>query len=143
MAGSGTTALASDVSVPYNTGINIIGTGSVTRGYGQTTFGTNKSVGDIITANDFNNIRYDLLNASAHQDGFGMVVAGYDSPAQERAAQPQHKMLLGVVCYRLQVLRNSVAAVFTDILLPIQVCILYFQVLRMHLIPTISKLKLM
>ena len=69
MAGSGTTALATDVSVPYNTGINIIGTGSVTRGYGQTTFGTNKSVGDIITANDFNNIRYDLLNASAHQNG--------------------------------------------------------------------------
>ena len=69
MAGSGTTALATDVSTPYGTGFNIMGTGSVTRGYGQTTFGSTKNVGDTITANDFNNIRYDLLNASAHQNG--------------------------------------------------------------------------
>jgi hypothetical protein len=69
MAGSGTTALATDVSNPANTGVTIMGTGSVTRGYGQATFGTTKNVGDTITANDFNNIRYDLLNASAHQNG--------------------------------------------------------------------------
>jgi hypothetical protein len=69
MAGSGTTALASDVGTPYSTGITIMGTGSVSRGYGQTTFGTTKNVGDTIGANDFNNIRYDLLNASAHQNG--------------------------------------------------------------------------
>jgi hypothetical protein len=41
----------------------------LSRGYGQTTFGATKNVGDTITANDFNNIRYDLLNASAHQNG--------------------------------------------------------------------------
>jgi hypothetical protein len=69
MAGSGTTALASDVNTPYSTGVNIMGTGSASRGYGQTTFGVTKNVGDTITANDFNNIRYDLLNASAHQNG--------------------------------------------------------------------------
>jgi hypothetical protein len=69
MAGSGTTALASDVSNPYGTGVEIMGTGSLSRGYGQTTFGTTKSVGDTVGANDFNNIRYDLLNASAHQNG--------------------------------------------------------------------------
>ena len=69
MAGSGTTALATDVSTPANTGLNVMGTGSVSRGYGQTTFGASKNVGDTITANDFNNIRYDLLNASAHQNG--------------------------------------------------------------------------
>jgi hypothetical protein len=46
-----------------------MGTGSVSRGYGQTTFGATKNVGDTIGANDFNNIRYDLLNASAHQNG--------------------------------------------------------------------------
>ena len=69
MAGSGTTALATDVSTPYSTGFNVMGTGSVSRGYGQTTFGATKNVGDTITANDFNNIRYDLLNASAHQNG--------------------------------------------------------------------------
>jgi hypothetical protein len=69
MAGSGTTALATDVSIPANTGLNVMGTGSLSRGYGQTTFGASKNVGDTITANDFNNIRYDLLNASAHQNG--------------------------------------------------------------------------
>ena len=69
MAGSGTTALATDVNNPYNTGIYLMGTGSVTRGYGQTTFGSGVSVGTVISANDFNNIRYDLLNASAHQNG--------------------------------------------------------------------------
>ena len=69
MAGSGTTALATDVSTPYSTGFNVMGTGSLSRGYGQTTFGSTKNIGDTITANDFNNIRYDLLNASAHQNG--------------------------------------------------------------------------
>jgi hypothetical protein len=69
MAGSGTTALASDVYNPYGTGVGIMGTGSLSRGYGQSTFGVTKNVGDTISANDFNNIRYDLLNASAHQNG--------------------------------------------------------------------------
>jgi hypothetical protein len=46
-----------------------MGTGGVSYGYGQQIFGATKNVGDIITANDFNNIRYDLLNASAHQNG--------------------------------------------------------------------------
>jgi hypothetical protein len=69
MAGSGTTALGSDINTPYSTGVNVMGTGSATRGYGQTTFGTEKNTGSTIGANDFNNIRYDLLNASAHQNG--------------------------------------------------------------------------
>lgn len=69
MAGSGTTALGSDIFDPYNTGVSVMGTGSVSRGYGQITFGTAKNTGDTISANDFNNIRYDLLNASAHQNG--------------------------------------------------------------------------
>jgi hypothetical protein len=69
MAGSGTTALASDVNTPYSTGVNVMGTGSASRGYGQTTFGSGVTTSTIINANDFNNIRYDLLNASAHQNG--------------------------------------------------------------------------
>jgi len=69
MAGSGTTALASDVRIPADTVFAVMGGGTLSRGYGQTSFGDGKNVGDIITANDFNNIRYDLLNASAHQNG--------------------------------------------------------------------------
>ena len=69
MAGSGTTALASDVRTPADTVFAVMGAGTLSRGYGQTSFGDGKNVGDTITANDFNNIRYDLLNASAHQNG--------------------------------------------------------------------------
>ena len=69
MAGSGTTALASDVNTPYTRGADVMGTGSVSRGYGQTVFGSGVTTSTIINANDFNNIRYDLLNASAHQNG--------------------------------------------------------------------------
>jgi hypothetical protein len=69
MAGSGTTALLTDVNTPFSTGYNVMGVGSVSRGYGQTTFGAVKLIGNNINANDFNNIRYDLLNASAHQNG--------------------------------------------------------------------------
>lgn len=46
-----------------------MGTGSASRGYGQTTFGSGVTTSTVINANDFNNIRYDLLNASAHQNG--------------------------------------------------------------------------
>lgn len=90
MAGSGTTALATDVSIPYTTGVNIMGTGSVSRGYGQTTFGNTKNVGDTIGANDFNNIRYDLLNASAHQNGTAaaLSLAGNVTGAQINTIDP-------------------------------------------------------
>jgi hypothetical protein len=69
MAGSGTTVLASDVNTPYTRGADVMGTGAVSRGYGQTVFGAGVTTSTIINANDFNNIRYDLLNASAHQNG--------------------------------------------------------------------------
>lgn len=72
MAGSGTTVLVSDVNDPRSIGVNLMGTGSGTRGYGQATFGQNTaavSTSTLITPNQYNNIRYDLLNASAHQNG--------------------------------------------------------------------------
>lgn len=69
MAGSGTTALATDVNNPYNTGLILMGLGGGDRGYGQTTFGTSVTTSTIISTTDYNSIRYDLLNASAHQNG--------------------------------------------------------------------------
>jgi hypothetical protein len=90
MAGSGTTALASDVNTPYSTGVNVMGTGSLSRGYGQTTFGSGVTTSTIITANDFNNIRYDLLNASAHQNGSAaaLTLAGNVAGAQINSTDP-------------------------------------------------------
>lgn len=75
MAGSGTTVLASDVNTPFTRGSNVMGTGSVSRGYGQTVFGAGVTTSTIITANDYNNIRFDLLNASAHQNGSAAALA--------------------------------------------------------------------
>lgn len=72
MAGLGTNVLVSDVNNPQSTGIALMGTGSGNRGYGQATFGQNTasvSTSTVITPNQYNNIRYDLLNASAHQNG--------------------------------------------------------------------------
>jgi hypothetical protein len=74
MAGSGTTALATDVSNPHDLANNVMGIGSLSRGYGQITFGVTKNVGDTIGANDFNNMRYNLLNASAHQNGTAVAL---------------------------------------------------------------------
>jgi hypothetical protein len=67
-----------------------MGTGSLSRGYGQTTFGVTKNVGDGIGANDFNNIRYDLLNASAHQNGSAaaLTLAGNVTGNQINSTDP-------------------------------------------------------
>ena len=71
----GNTVLTTDVNTPYSTGVNVMGTGSVSRGYGQTTFGAGVTTSTIVGPNDFNNIRYDLLNASAHQNGTAAALA--------------------------------------------------------------------
>jgi len=84
MTTTGSTVLATDVNNPFNTGVNLMGSGSVSRGYGQTTFGSGVSVGNTITANIYTNIRYDLLNASAHQNGTAAAL----TLASETAGNP-------------------------------------------------------
>lgn len=69
MTTAGTTVRATDVNDPRNIGVNLMGTGSISRGYGQPTFGSTVSLGQTISASAYTNIRHDLLNASAHQNG--------------------------------------------------------------------------
>ncbi len=75
MAGSGTSVLASDVNSPGAIGVYVMGSGSgapsYNYGYGQTVFGSGSTVSSstTITGGHYNSIRYDLLNASAHQNG--------------------------------------------------------------------------
>jgi hypothetical protein len=80
-----------------------------------------------------------IFQVQTKQDIFGMAVVGYDLPAQEQAAQSQHKILLGVVFFLLPVHKNLAVVVFMDGVLAILVCILYFQVPHMHLTPIISQ----
>jgi hypothetical protein len=70
MASSGSTALLSDYNNPQSTITNVFGNGSGNRGYGQTTiFSSAYSTSTVISANDWNNLRYDAFNARAHQIG--------------------------------------------------------------------------
>jgi len=48
---------------------SILGTGSGTRGYGQTVSSAPVLAGNIITTAQWQNVRYDLLNIKLHQDG--------------------------------------------------------------------------
>jgi hypothetical protein len=76
MAATGDIVQAVDVNSPYNIGYYLMGTGvTPDRGYGQTTFGSGVTVGQTIGPDDYASIRYDLLNASAHQNGSAAALA--------------------------------------------------------------------
>jgi len=49
--------------------INVMGAGSGQTGYGQTTLSTTVATGNIVTKEQWDALRYDLLNARIHQDG--------------------------------------------------------------------------
>lgn len=48
---------------------NVMGTGSATLGYGQTVNATTVSVGEFVTKPQWDNLRFDILNAIVHQTG--------------------------------------------------------------------------
>lgn len=60
-------------SVDYNSirdkVVSILGTGSSTRGYGQTIQSTSVSPGNTITKAQWDALRYDIINIKLHQDG--------------------------------------------------------------------------
>ena len=60
-------------AVDYNTirdkVVSILGTGSSTRGYGQTIQSTAVSEGNTITKAQWDALRYDIINIKLHQDG--------------------------------------------------------------------------
>lgn len=59
----------SDYTAIRNVIVSIMGTGSATRGYGQTLFSTAKSINDLVDQTDWDNLRYDIVNARIHQTG--------------------------------------------------------------------------
>lgn len=60
-------------SVDYNTirnkVVDILGTGSATKGYGQTVQSTAVTAGNTITKAQWDALRYDIINIKVHQDG--------------------------------------------------------------------------
>lgn len=55
--------------------VSILGSGSGSRGYGQTIISSPVFDGNIITAEQWANLRYDLLNIKVHQDGVLPLIA--------------------------------------------------------------------
>jgi len=53
--------------------ISVMGVGSATRGYGQTINSVARSVNARISQTDWDNLRFDLLNARIHQNGSGTL----------------------------------------------------------------------
>jgi len=66
------------LTVDYNTIRSIIlpvyGTGSGTYGYGQTMSSAYKADHDKVSQTDWDNLRYDIVNARTHQDGSAPVI---------------------------------------------------------------------
>jgi hypothetical protein len=92
MAGQGTRILASDFNAIQSVIANVLGTGSGSKGYGQTVTSAPVSVGDKITAVGWQQLRNDLLAARQHQTGLdesgnltppstGILVRYYDEAA--------------------------------------------------------------
>jgi hypothetical protein len=59
----------SDYTAIRNVILAIMGTGSSTRGYGQVLFSESKTVNDLVDQTDWDNLRYDIVNARIHQTG--------------------------------------------------------------------------
>lgn len=59
----------SDYTAIYNAVTTVMGTGSITFGYGQTFNSVAKSANSIISQSDWDLLRYDIINAITHQAG--------------------------------------------------------------------------
>lgn len=68
-AGTGSIIEAVDYNSIRSKIINVMGAGSGQTGYGQTTLSPTVAVGNIVTKEQWDALRYDLLNARIHQDG--------------------------------------------------------------------------
>ena len=68
-AGTGLIIEAVDYTTIRNKIIGIMGTGAGQSGYGQTLLSSAVVPGNTVTKAQWDNLRYDILNARIHQDG--------------------------------------------------------------------------
>lgn len=67
---TGTTIFASQFVTIQDKAQSLLGTGSGTRGYGQTVLSSDVFTGNAITKAQWDALRYDIINIKIHQDGF-------------------------------------------------------------------------
>lgn len=67
---TGTSIFASQFVTIQDKAQSLLGTGSGTRGYGQTVLSSDVFAGNAITKAQWDALRYDIINIKIHQDGF-------------------------------------------------------------------------
>ncbi len=72
---SGTNIRASQFVTIQDKAQSILGTGSVTRGYGQTVQSSDVFIGNTVTKAQWDALRYDIINIRLHQDGVVPLIA--------------------------------------------------------------------
>ena len=90
MTASGTTIYASEYVTIQDKAQSIMGTGTGTRGYGQTLQSSDVYIGNTITKAQWDALRYDIINIRLHQDGVlpNIVQVNKGDPIGYGAANP-------------------------------------------------------
>lgn len=86
----GTNIFASQYVTIQDKAQSLIGTGSETRGYGQTVQSSDAFTGNIITKAQWDLLRYDIINIKFHQDGIlpGIITVNVGDPIGFGASSP-------------------------------------------------------
>ena len=87
---TGTNILASQYVTIQDKAQSLLGTGSGTRGYGQTVISSDVFTGNTITKAQWDLLRYDIVNIRLHQDGIvpNIVTVNIGDPIGFGAASP-------------------------------------------------------
>jgi hypothetical protein len=90
MSGLGSQIAASDFVNIQNKAESLLGTGAVTRGYGQTVQSADVFTGNEITKAQWDALRYDIVNIRFHQDGVlpGIITVNVGDPIGYGALSP-------------------------------------------------------
>jgi hypothetical protein len=67
------TVSVADYNAIRSVAVSVMGVGSATRGYGQPINSIAKSQNQLVSQTDWDNLRFDLLNARIHQNGSGSL----------------------------------------------------------------------
>lgn len=86
----GTNILAAQYVTIQDKAQSLIGTGSATRGYGQTVQSSDVFTGNTITKAQWDLLRYDIINIRLHQDGVlpGIIAVNVGDPINFGASAP-------------------------------------------------------
>lgn len=92
-AGSGSIIEAVDYNSIRSKIVNVMGAGSGQTGYGQVVLSTTVAQGNIVTKEQWDALRYDLLNARIHQDGLVPLIVTPETgqPIRYGAGHPNNQ----------------------------------------------------